>query len=708
MATIEDLDLRLLEQRKGFATEQTLEEIKDLLDEKNKPQGGLTQANVTKQTTKQTKELGSSIARMHPVLGMVERGFNALGNAISGTAGLVMSVAQADGSFKSLIPVVDQAADMLGGFLGKIPIVGGLFGGISDATAEFTKLRLALMDMQVNTFRTLSRAGLDASSDMTKMQVAVLKSNISMAEFEAILSQANNGVRVWGGTIDDGIMGNGKFLQTINMLTSTANPLGKSLAMMGLSSEQVVDEFAQFLDTNRFNLRMMSMETKDLTKAMEARLKNERIIAELTGVTVDEQRKNLNMMTESGALEFSLQNRENASQIKDFGTNLSILSDVLGEAFISSMVTQGGLTSDLQGMFDTVYPNLGQSIFEFSKLIESGSMTADEAFAKFTDTLVDNVGTAGELGTLSIFQGGEKFKVFDDFYKKIQQIDNQMSQAGYENFEDFYRDQKANLDFVTDGTTKSMNETQKLMISARSIEEATAEFQAGLVNATKGLDGFITDLILLLDDVKNDLIGGVGSNATQTTRYEDLTDNANLPRFLKLSEDGTEYLYGGSAIRKREEYFKANPDQTPVARFFGGGLFPGMTALIGEAGPELVSMGNSFGEVMSSSETKSLFGDMKNMMDSMMPALQSGDLSGVMNQMETMKPQLESSLKTVGGQIESKVGESPAIANLQSTMTKANMDFQKESVNYAAQSQQTLMKIEKLLKQLLPNAIGMY
>jgi broad specificity polyphosphatase/5'/3'-nucleotidase SurE len=95
-------------------------------------------------------------------------------------------------------------------------------------------------------------------------------------------------------------------------------------------------------------------------------------------------------------------------------------------------------------------------------------------------------------------------------------------------------------------------------------------------------------------------------------------------------------------------------------------------------------------------------------MDSMMPALQSGDLSGVMNQMETMKPQLESSLKTVGGQIESKVGESPAIANLQSTMTKANMDFQKESVNYAAQSQQTLIKIEKLLKQLLPNAIGMY
>jgi hypothetical protein len=110
--------------------------------------------------------------------------------------------------------------------------------------------------------------------------------------------------------------------------------------------------------------------------------------------------------------------------------------------------------------------------------------------------------------------------------------------------------------------------------------------------------------------------------------------------------------------------------------------------------------------VMNSKDTQSLFGDMKGMMDSIMPALQSGDISGVMNQMETMRPQLESTMKTVGGEIESKVGESPAMANLQSTMSKANMDFQKESVNYAAQNQQTLIKIEKLLKNILPKALS--
>ena len=39
-------------------------------------------------------------------------------------------------------------------------------------------------------------------------------------------------------------------------------------------------------------------------------------------------------------------------------------------------------------------------------------------------------------------------------------------------------------------------------------------------------------------------------------------------------------------------------------RQMGGGLFPGMTALVGEAGPELLSIGNSFGEVMNSKDTQ--------------------------------------------------------------------------------------------------------
>jgi len=708
MATIEDLDLRLLEQRKGFATEQTLEEIRNLMDEKNKkdnPQGGLTQANVTKQTTKQTKELGSSIARMHPVLGMVERGFNALGNAISGAAGLVMSVAQADGSFKSLIPVVDQAADMLGGFFGKIPLFGGLFGGISDATAEFTKLRLALMDMQVNTFRTLSRAGLDASTDMDKLQVAVLGANISMAEFEAIVSQSANGIRVYGGTLDDGLMNQNMFLDTIDSLTSSGTDLGKQLALLGLSSEQVVEEFAYFLESNRFNTRMMLADTTILSSAMAKRLKNERIMAELTGLNVDEQRKQRELLIGSGALQFALQDKKNASAIIDFGTNLGALSPALMDAFTSVQV-MGNLTSDQQGMFETTFPRLAETIQYLTSQIEAGTMDADTAFAQFTKKAIANTDQAGYLSTLSILQDGQAFQVFDDYYKMLKQIDNQIMKAGDTDLAEYVKNQKANLDAVTDGSDELSTATGDLLTSARKLETAVADFQQKLVDATKGLDGFITDTISLMDRVGRKLVsGGSGLGTSLTTSGEVTIDtmggeikiyNGNIVEGgVTDARDAKEFMHGDSLSHK-----------DPKKYFFGGGLFPGMTALVGEAGPELVSMGNSFGEVMSNSDTQSLFGDMKSMMDSMMPALQSGDLSGVMSQMDAMKPQLESSLKTIGGEIESKVGNSEAMGNLQSTMSKANADFQKESVNYASQNQQTLIKIEKLLKDLLPKALS--
>ena len=131
-----------------------------------------------------------------------------------------------------------------------------------------------------------------------------------------------------------------------------------------------------------------------------------------------------------------------------------------------------------------------------------------------------------------------------------------------------------------------------------------------------------------------------------------------------------------------------------------------MTALVGEAGPELVSMGKSFGEVMNSKDTQNLMGNMKSMMDGIMPALQSGDMGSVISQMEGMAPELESSMKTMSGQIQSKVNETGAVDRLESTMNKATSEFQKESMNYAAQNQQTLVKIEKLLKDLLPKAMS--
>lgn len=159
----EELDFRELQSRGGFASEQTLEELLAAFKRANNQQASpnTPKARAERTATQQTQKMGQSITKINPILGALEGGFNLLGKAISGSAGLISSIAQADGSFRSLVPIVDQASDMLGNFFTKLPIVGNFFASITDAGAELIKLRLTLMDLQVNTFRELSKAGLE-------------------------------------------------------------------------------------------------------------------------------------------------------------------------------------------------------------------------------------------------------------------------------------------------------------------------------------------------------------------------------------------------------------------------------------------------------------------------------------------------------------------------------------------------------------------
>ena len=117
---------------------------------------------------------------MNPALTALETGFNALGQVITGATGLVRSIASADGSFESLGGVVDFAAGMIQSTFGRIPIVGGFFSATAQATAEITKLRLAFLDLQKETFQTLAATGFRLDRNLGDIIGTVLDANISI------------------------------------------------------------------------------------------------------------------------------------------------------------------------------------------------------------------------------------------------------------------------------------------------------------------------------------------------------------------------------------------------------------------------------------------------------------------------------------------------------------------------------------------------
>ena len=128
---IEGVDLKV--PREGFASEETLQELVAALGVA-KGNRGRSDASGTAGVTGSLKGAGKgakmvqkSFVKMHPALMAVEKGFNLLGDAITGATGLIKSLAEADGSFESLGGVVDFSTQQITKFTSMIPIWKLLF-----------------------------------------------------------------------------------------------------------------------------------------------------------------------------------------------------------------------------------------------------------------------------------------------------------------------------------------------------------------------------------------------------------------------------------------------------------------------------------------------------------------------------------------------------------------------------------------------------
>lgn len=686
MANFEDLDFTELERRGGFASEQTLAELLQAFKMMDGGRGASPQqrAQTQQKLNKSTQQMGQSITRINPILGALEKGFNMLGSAITGASGLVASISSADGSFRSLAPVVDQAAEMLSSIFSNVPLIGGFFKSVTVATAELTKLRLTLLDLQVSTFRDLSRVGLDTSTDIQQLQKRVIEANLSMGEFGQIVMSSNDGLRIFGGELDKGV---DDFVSRVEALTGTlgtGSDMADQLALLGLSSEQVAQEFADFIETNRFNMRMMSMDAMSLTKAMTERLKNERIIAELTGQSADEQRQAQMALATDAAFQAAISGMANADELTTFVAGLS--GPVRDAA--KQLIAFGTITDEQTAMLTAAAPGLLETLQSSIGGITAGTMDATRGVGEVLDAGRANMDSLTNLTKLGILDG--KFVAsLGEFFLQVSAINNQLANTEFDSAVDLGESLMTTLEANTTSADTLSGQTGQVLVAARNLEDATANFQARIIELTEGLDTFITKLTGpdgLLDKVIKELDesgilekagGGSGNNS--------------------ITLDGIEYNYGkdekamASVMMMKSglseiDAIRALIDEGMVTkRQMGGGLFPGMTALVGEAGPELISMGKSFGEVMNSSNTQDLFKQMGSMVETFKTGVANNDMAGAITNIKASEPALRD-----------KMG----------VLQNESSDIQKQAVDFAAKNQQTLVKIEKLLKDLLPKAMS--
>jgi len=640
MSELENFFANIDAPKGGFASEETLNNLVAALKNEKIKDGGAANKKIKaeNQASKSAGVMGQKITKINPALTALEVGFNALGTAIKGASGLLSSVFQMDGSFSSLSGVVDYAADMISNTFGRIPIVGGFFSATAKATAEVTKLQLSLMDLRKDTFQTLANTGFNLSTNLNGLITTVLDANIGIDQFNRIVTQNADGLRVFGGTINKAAT---KFTDQLVALTNDDSKVGMSLRLLGLGSTEIAEELSDFITSNRNNSRMMNMGELELNKAMLSRIKSERVIAQITGKSAEDQRRDQMALATDASFQAALLAFP-ADSRAELSTFVSGLSGPAQDA-AKQLLAFGTITDEQTAMLASAAPGLMDEIRKQIGVLSSGAGDADTSIAsilkvgaaskdqlaalaklgmidpRFTGALgefftqilkseaqVEVFAKASKIAGVEITSQAELTAALNKNYSEQMGIANQLVDSEKELTKENLIAAAAAKDIVMD------EDTAKLIVDAAKMEELTGDIQKKAFKAlAEDFDG-LGFVAVKLADAFADMLKIVGIDATklmleekigqnvETILEQDPEDQAlydlgkieSMPPPVKtyVAEDGTVYNSEGEPIKNN---------------FLGGGIGSGMLSMVGEAGPELMRFGRG-GEIINNATTNDI------------------------------------------------------------------------------------------------------
>lgn len=497
---------------RGFASEQTLLDLKNAMEGRGSGKAKAA-SDAADKATKATAGFGKNLVKVNPALTALEFGFNALATTIRATGGLLSALSSMTGRFEDLGAVVDFTRDITKGFFENLPLgIGNAIGASADLAAEITKLKLTLMDMNADAFESLALTGVRASTNIDELVETVLRANISVDQFNRLAIQSADGLRVFGGTASGAAE---KFSSRLERLTDQSSETGINLRLLGLNSESIAEEFADFISSNKNNRMLMTMSEQELNKVMLERAKNERTLAEFTGRSVQEQKQAFAEAANDAAFQADLLGTTYQSAMTKFGS----IEGPVGDA-IKQLSTFGTVTNESTARIIATIPGMDEQIRASNARIKSAK-TAEEAerIAVEEEMKIRALGTKlletqngkflAQIGMLDTgFQDFGEFALTSS--RMITQLENLNKDLGTDFTDPMEAEQyiRSLRDSVQDtihtlkgegrltaaslsAATDLDEKTAALIIARMKQEDVVGEFQAGMNDLIDGTDALI-------------------------------------------------------------------------------------------------------------------------------------------------------------------------------------------------------------------------
>ena len=363
------------------------------------------------------------------------------------------------GSLTKLVKTVGEAGAGLGkGILEMVPVIGDglstLFTGALGALTGIATEAIGFAQGLIQINKDINNAGLGMVNGLQDMESAAAAAGVPFQQFSKALLENVDSIRLMTGGVQSGV---GLISKSLKRLDRDGMQM---LYSMGFTVEDIIGTMSDLAATATMTGKTLS--DAELADATDKYLRNQQELARITGISVKEQKSQLEASRRSVFIQAQLQGLTNEQRIATQGF-LNVLQDPGLQEFALK-----GFTTDRDTMaLMQLLPAFDAALQEVTQGVKSGALTQEEAIARYKELMSDPE-IANQLAqaqrTLGVTIEGSMGNAagITALLGQIQtQLTQQATQSGAEEAVDY---QKRTLE----GMNKSVAAMEQLMLDVNS------------------------------------------------------------------------------------------------------------------------------------------------------------------------------------------------------------------------------------------------
>jgi len=491
--------------------------------------------------------------------------------------------------------ILTGVGDAAGGLLKTLPLIGG-------ASALVVGALMGQVAATVKSYETTVQAGGSFGFSLDKFRDIADSSGLTLGQFSQVVVKAGDSINKFGGNTAAGGEILAKNLK--NLATAADGRFRTSLLRMGMDFEQQGVAMADYIGQLAVaGENIGNLDTRQVTKGFYEMTKQQKILAQFNGITLDQQRAQIKAQQKDAELQAVMLGMTSEQKLA-MGASITEFEKLGGPAFgqfAKELLAHNGAISAQTMLATQNQPELAANLTSLIRGIKSGTKDMSDVTSAIQGVdktaLMEGQKRNAELVKLGIGTGISNAAIIA---AKDAFIPNQEAIAKFTN---------GVLDkIVADIDNIDVSRVIKTMGNLDTVMVAVAN---GGQSIKTSIEKLATDLL------QRQTAGGIAQGAAG---FAD-----NLKDFTAFLTENKGKI--GSAISKAIEdgmtkvLNKVLPDSLQISdKFYGGPIGLGQTSVVGESRPggrgELITAGTDM-NVVNNENSQSIVGTLKGVADKM-------------------------------------------------------------------------------------------